>query len=94
MPAVRTSVIPIDSELIGGCNAAEAISHADDAINKSSLSAAETFATIAGKNFLKVIECHLAELACAKFTKHQSQSLIHVEDTALTNATALEPDTF
>ena len=58
MPAVRTSVIPTDNELSGGCSAAEAISHAEDAINKISLSAAEMFATIAGKNFF-IIERHL-----------------------------------
>ena len=56
IPAVRTKVIPIDSELSGGCSAAEAISHAEDAINKISLNAADKFATIAGKNRLKLIK--------------------------------------
>lgn len=55
MPAVRTSVIPTDNALSGGCNAAEAINHAADAINKISLSAAVRFAMIAGKNLLNFI---------------------------------------
>ena len=46
----------IESELSGGCSAAVAISHADDAINKISLKAAATFAKIAGKNLFKLIE--------------------------------------
>lgn len=52
IPAVRTKVIPTDNALSGGCNAAVAISHAADAINKISENAAEMFATAAGKNFL------------------------------------------
>ena len=63
IPAVRTKVIPIDSELNGGCIAAEAINHAADAINKISLNAAEIFATIAGKNFLKFIQSNLPKFA-------------------------------
>ena len=56
IPAVRTSVIPIDSLESGGCSAAEAINHAAEAINKISLKAADKFATIAGKNRLKSIK--------------------------------------
>ena len=51
IPAVLTKVIPIDNELSGGCNAALAISQADDAINKISANAADKFANNAGKSF-------------------------------------------
>ncbi len=54
IPAVLTKVIPIESELKGGCRAAEAISHAADAINKISEKTADKFATTAGKNFFNI----------------------------------------
>ena len=53
IPAVLTKVIPTDSELNGGCNAAEEMSHAAADINKISDIAAAKFASIAGKNFLR-----------------------------------------
>ena len=46
----------IDSEDSGGCSAAVAISHADDAKSKISLNAAATLAKIAGKNFFKLMK--------------------------------------
>ena len=88
---MRTSVIPTANALSGGCNAADAISHAEAAINNNSLNAAATCAIIAG-NRLNFIERDLPKLACAEFRQDQSQSLIHVEDAALGNAPALEPD--
>ena len=56
IPAVRTSVIPTDNALSGGCNAADAISQPADAINKISLNAAEIFAKIAGKNLFRLMK--------------------------------------
>ena len=53
IPAVRTKVIPIDSEDSGGCSAADAISHADDAKSKISDKAAEILAKIGAKKFFK-----------------------------------------
>ena len=79
IPAVLTSVIPTDNALIGGCSAAEAINHAADAINSNSLSAAETCATIAGKNFLRLIECHPPKLAVAKIAQHHANGFVRVE---------------
>ena len=56
IPAVRTKVMPIDSVDNGGCSAEVAISHAEAAISKISLNAADKFAIIAGKNLFEVMK--------------------------------------
>ena len=73
MPAVRTKVIPTDNALSGGCKAAEAISHAEDAINKISLNAAQIFAKIAGRKFLKLMKSPSEpKISCAEKISCQS----------------------
>ena len=84
--------MPIDSVLIGGCSAADAISHADDAISKISLNAADMFAKIAGKNFLRRIKRHPSQLAAAKVAEHEPNSFAKVEQAALAQTVALETD--
>ena len=82
----------IESLERGGWSAAEAISHAEAAINKISLNAAQIFATIAGKKFLNFIKHNLSEFTCAEIGQNQFQSFIGIDDAAFFYATALESD--